>query len=472
MNPSFKQRLDSLEPLLGNDASGIISALGIVEYLENSEAQLLEAMYLSHIGTWPTPPPPSTQGSLMFGLVPYWLHHPPDFIQNYVTQHKVLNLLWTALKVVVPTRLTQANYEALKSSVNDSNGGLVGPDGTIYTDSEYDQLDPEWLWAVLDYLVVTIGKDRAPFGACPQTVTLTGSTPNQVRIAVVGDWGTGIYADNPAVQVMTQINQQAPDYIIHLGDVYYAGTDGDFPPIGEEVNNYLDLWPSTATQKAGTSFMLNSNHEMYSGAKGYFAALGDERFQAQHGASYFALQYGEWTILGLDSAYYDTSAMFMDGSITKGDPNRTQPNWVSKLGLTPSKTIVMTHHNGLSYDGTVQGALWTEINQALGGDPGAWYWGHVHNGIAYTSPTVGNSNTVARCVGHGAFPFANAWGMDEAKPIRYEYYAHTPNSNPKETPRVLNGFMMMTISSTGQITEEWYEQGNPVSVFTKTYSLS
>ena len=467
MNPAFKKNLDSLKHLLGSDASGLISALGIVEYLENSEAQLLQAMYRSNIGNWPTPPPQSTQGSLMFGLVPYWLHYPPEFIQNYVTHHEVLNWLWSGLKVVVPTRLSQANYEALEKAATDQNGGLIGPDGTIYSDSTYDQLDPEWLWAALDYLVVTIGKDRAPFGASPQIVTLSGSSADQVRIAVVGDWGTGIYSYNPAVQVMTQINNLKPDYIIHLGDVYYAGTDDFFPPTGEEVNNYLDLWPSTATQAAGTSFMLNSNHEMYSGAKGYFAALGDDRFQAQYGTSYFALKYGDWTIVGLDSAYYDTSAMFMDGSITKGDPNQIQPNWVKKLGLTPSKTIVMTHHNGLSYDGTSQNGIWCEINEALGGDPAAWYWGHVHDGIAYTTPTVTGSNTIARCVGHGAFPYAKAWGMDEANPIRYEYYAHTPN--PKEPPRVLNGFMMMTITSAGQITEEWYEQGNPLPAFTKSY---
>ncbi len=471
MNPSFKKRLDSLQHLTNSDASAMISALGIAEYLENSEAQLISAMQTSNIGTWPPPiPPPSTQGSLMFGLVPYWLHNPPDFIQNYITHHKVLDWLWNGLKLVVPTRLSQANYDALLKSVNDPNGGLVGPDGTIYTDSTYDQLDPEWLWAVLDYLVVTLGKDRAPFGASPQIVPLSGIATDQVRIAVVGDWGTGIYSDNPAVQVMKQINALKPDYIIHLGDVYYAGTDGDFPPMGEEVNNYLDLWPSTATQAAGTSFMLNSNHEMYSGAKGYFAALGDDRFQSQHGTSYFALTYAGWTIVGLDSAYYDTSAMFMDGSIVKGDPHQIQPNWVKTLGLTPSKTIVMTHHNGLSYDGTSQNGIWCEINQALGGDPAAWYWGHVHDGIAYSSPTISGSNTIARCVGHGAFPYANAWGMDAAKPIRYEYYAHT--ANPKEPPRVLNGFMMMTISSTGQVTEDWYEQGNPIRVFTKSYSLN
>lgn len=460
-------RFDAMNTMLNSDPASLISGTNIVCYLENSEAQLLYAMYKSNIGTWPTPPASPQQGSLMFGLVPYWIHNPPDFIVNYLSQHKVFDWLWKGLEATVPTKLSQANYQALLKSINSPTGGLIGPDGTIYSDSKYDQLDPEWLWAILDYLIVSLGKVRADFGAKPQIVTLSGSSPNQVRIAVVGDWGTGAYSDNPAIQVMNQINALKPDYIVHLGDVYYAGTNDFFPPPGEEVANYLELWPSTVTQAAGTSFMLNSNHEMYSGATGYFDALGDKRFQAQQNTSYFALKYAGWTIVGLDSAYYDTSLMFMDGSIEKGDPNQTQPNWVKALGLDSNKTIVMTHHNGLSYDGTSETGLWAEINQALGGDPAAWYWGHVHDGIAYKSPTITGRNTIARCVGHGAFPYANAWGMNAANPTQYEYYAHTPN--PAEPPRVFNGFMMMTISASGQITEEWYEQQSSTPMFTKTY---
>ncbi|MBL8191866.1 MAG: metallophosphoesterase [Acidobacteria bacterium] len=461
------QSPDALNSLLDQDAASLIANTDIAQYLENSEAQLLEAMYKSHIGNWPSPPAPSKQGSLMFGLVPYWINNPPAFITNYLETHKVFCWLWKGLETTVPTKLTPANYQALLNSTTNPNGGLIGPDGTIYTDSKYDQLDPEWLWAVMDYLIVTIGKVRGNFGGQPQIVSLSGSSASQLRIAIVGDWGTGTYADNPAMQVMNQINSLKPDYIIHLGDVYYAGTNEIFPPPGEESANYLELWPSTKTQAAGTSFMLNSNHEMYSGATGYFDALKDPRFQAQQNTSYFALKYGGWTLVGLDSAFYDTSPMFMDGSIEKGDSNQTQSKWLKGLGLDPSKTIIMTHHNGLAYDGSAETGLWAEINQSLGGDPAAWYWGHVHDGIAYKSPTVTGKNTIARCVGHGAFPYANAWGMDVPNPTLYEYYAHTPN--PSQPPRVYNGFMMMTITSNGLITEQWYEQQNSNPVFTKTY---
>jgi len=53
------------------------------------------------------------------------------------------------------------------------------------------------------------------------------------------------------------------DYIVHLGDVYYAGTELA-PPPGEEMQHFLQMWPA---MPPGRSFTLNSNREMYGGAE-------------------------------------------------------------------------------------------------------------------------------------------------------------------------------------------------------------
>lgn len=262
-----------------------------------------------------------------------------------------------------------------------------------------------------------------------------------------------------------------PDYIIHLGDVYYAGTpDLSFfmPPL-EETLHFLDLWPSTDQLASRRSFALNSNHEMYSGARGLMNDVinGDARFAAQSGKTYFALQYAGWTILGLDTAYYATS-FYMDGSL--GPENGSQAAWINNLmqseNLSSENVIVLTHHNGLRYDGATVKALWSEVRNALGGDPAAWYWGHVHNGVAYTTPNPASLTTIARCVGHGAIPFGDGWGLTRARYV--DYYAHTPNPQGGAN-RVKNGFVLLTLASTGQVTEEFYEQDNPSSVYTTTY---
>jgi len=66
--------------------------------------------------------------------------------------------------------------------------------------------------------------------------------PDQLTIAIAGDFGTGNWgtASNPAPS--TKIAAQAiprlnPNLTIHLGDVYYEGSSS------EETNNLLTLWP-------------------------------------------------------------------------------------------------------------------------------------------------------------------------------------------------------------------------------------
>ncbi len=464
MDPTMPQPADSsIKQRLENDLSLKFSLLKTIKFLEASEYALIQLMVDNQIWIGPVPNNPGGTGDPEWGLIPYWVHCPPTFIQDYIESNDILKDAWRVLEFFLPAQIDTANYNALIARAETE--GIVAADGTIYGDKMYEQLDPRWLFAAANYLIVVHFGDVATFSDKKVAPIPLQSTTNQdsVKIALVGDWGTGPFTDGEAVSLIQQVMGLSPDYLIHLGDVYYAGTTGDFLPPEEEMKNFLDYWPTTAELPAGNSFMLNSNHEMYSGAKGYFyVGLTDERFKQQLCTSYFALQYGGWTILGLDSAYYSSSAMFMDGSL---GTNGVQTNWIQGLNLDPNKVILMTHHNALSADGlTEYTAYWDQVSGALKGDPAAWYWGHVHDGIAYKSPTKCGRTTLARCVGHSAIPYGNAFGV--ASSNQADYYAHTPTAIP---PRVLNGFVLLTISSSGQITEEWFEQGNLTAKFTKTY---
>ncbi len=106
---------------------------------------------------------------------------------------------------------------------------------------------------------------------------------------------------------------------------------------GEEQNNLLAVWPKTSNPD-NLAFTLNSNHEMYAGANGYYGdALlsAGTPFAAQKGLSYFALKLGGWTILGLDSAYFGTSRdAFMSGYL-KNFLHQEQTDWIASLDWTP-----------------------------------------------------------------------------------------------------------------------------------------
>lgn len=454
---------------------------GFLEFLEASEYQLIQLMVANDIWTGLTPiVPPNAEGKgeLEFGIVPYWVNHPPTLVKQILDDIPGLSWIWNhILAGALPTHIDQSNYDAL---VKRAEGiGLVAPDGTIYGEKTYEQLDEKWAYSLVDYLYSIHGPDGKASFKSPSDITvipLDGKSADQVTIAVLGDWGTGPYSDNPSVKVMNQIMDLKPDYIIHLGDVYYAGTPLAYqPPFvyqppAEERDNFLDQWPTADQQKVGTSFTLNSNHEMYSGAHGYYHALEDPRFAAQKNASYFALKYGEWNLVGLDSSYFSSSFLVMVGDI--GDAAGVQQQWLKGLGLDPSKTIVFSHHNAIETDGSGltsdKGAeLWSQVTGALGGDPVAWYWGHVHNGIVYKTPTCNGSSTRCRCLGHAAIPFGKATGLDTPW---VDFFTQTPNPNPAAgPPRVYNGFVLLTIASDGTVTEEYYEQETNRVVYSGCY---
>lgn len=450
---------------LAYDPGLLASTQSLVQFLEASEYLLIQLMVQNKLWIGQVPPNPGGSGELEFGIVPYMVHNPPQFIADFLADHESARYLWHLIELLLPTHIDAANYDALIAAVE--GGGLVGADGTIYGEATYEQLDPNWLWGAVNYLVSYYGGDIVPFStASVSPIALTGATADQVVIALVGDWGTGP-SGAAATAVMQQVVGLAPDYIIHLGDVYYSGTAGDFLPLNEEQANFLNAWPSSTELQAGNSFTLNSNHEMYAGAKGYFqVTLADPRFAQQKNTSYFALQYGGWTLLGLDSAYFSTSPLYMLGSI--GGANGTQAQWIQGLGPTPGKVIVLTHHNGLAFDGSQEETLWGEVNAALGGDPAAWYWGHVHNGVVYATPTVTGRSTLARCLGHGALPFGQAWGISGSSRVSWFEDTLNPGAGPL---RVYNGFVVLTITSGGSVTEAFYQQGTADPVFTNTYQL-
>jgi predicted phosphodiesterase len=294
---------------------------------------------------------------------------------------------------------------------------IVRTDGTLLGTRQWELLDPRWVEALLKWLEYF--DKRAPFVNTPALITI----PNEAVIAIVGDWGTGPFQPNaPSTKVAQQVSAGNPDYTIHLGDVYYAGTN-------EEEQNAMQGWP----QGRLGSFTLNSNHEMYSGGIGYFNEL-KRNFPLQKGTSYFALQNDNWLIIGLDSAYYaDKLNLYMDGNL-----GNEQLAWLSKLPKN-KKLMVLSHHEAYSALGKNQTALYRQVAGALGKDPDYWYWGHLHNGIVYK--TIGNFH--GRCVGHGAIPYGNATELSGDDSV--VWYETESANDPNYPERVLNGYAVIEL---------------------------
>lgn len=296
---------------------------------------------------------------------------------------------------------------------------VVRADGTLLGCRQWELLDPRWNEALIEWLEHLMW--RAEFGTTPAVLEI----PDDVVLGIVGDWGTGLFAtDCAAGKIAKLIAALKPDYTIHLGDVYYAGTQKD------ETNN-MKAWP----QGTRGSFNLNSNHEMYNGAFGYFSEIA-RSFPLQNNTSYFALQNTNWLVIGLDSVYHsDRHNLYMNGKLDQG-----QIDWLAKLPKDGKKVLILSHHEAHSALGKDKTDLFQQVTAALGSEPDYWYWGHLHNGIVYNP--IGKFH--GRCAGHGAIPYGNSIEMENDPTISW---VETDLANDDTYPeRVLNGYAVITLN--------------------------
>ena len=444
---------------------------GIWTYLQDSEQILIDLINGVR-------PPDDAPGSIEFGPVLYMANNDVS-----VATRDFLRRMG-----MPPSKITPQEWQAFLNDIGKAPG-LVAGDGTLYIEGvPYAQLDPNWIELSLVYCIFyrTFPNDRYPFVFSPSAPVISIPSTSSLTIAVMGDWGTGPWHDGsynaPAVLVGNAIRSldPAPMITMHLGDVYYAGTDF------EESPNLLRNFPRGSKY----NFTLNSNHEMYDGANGYFkTALFDRTiFSAQHGYSYFAVKFADWVILGLDSAYFDNrNFMYMDGELVDAH----QHDFIRSLGITPQqKVLVFTHHNGLRIDGNKLSPpssgtpLFDQLCNFLDKrTPDVWYYGHVHNGVVYNQSAPGVQDYVTeyglhpmvRCMGHGSIPYGLGYQVAESTQ-NFDYYVNTPmpKGNPVQANRLLNGFALLKLSN-GTIKEDVYEvpsNGSPaLRKWTKTTSF-
>jgi predicted phosphodiesterase len=240
-------------------------------------------------------------------------------------------------------------------------------------EAKFDKRDVGWAKVFLgwrDYL------DRQPWieAAEPKPV------PNKMRLALFGDWATGLYG----APVSAQSIAKDGDYqvVLHLGDTYYSGDQ-------EEVQACLMRpWPKIpgAIHRA-----LNGNHEMYTGGNAYFQIAVKEFGQS---ASYFALENDHWILAALDTAY--------SGHDLHGRQDQWLQELVEKAGRR--KVVLFSHHQPISIFEDQGPKLVKKLARLLTDQKiFAWYWGHEHRLALYDRHGIWGF--YGRCVGHGGIPY-------------------------------------------------------------------
>jgi hypothetical protein len=202
----------------------------------------------------------------------------------------------------------------------------------------------------------------------------------KAKIAIVGDWGTGLYGA-PVIAKTIAAEPGGFDALLHLGDVYYAGTPK------EVERNFKAFWPKSAGR---LNRALNSNHEMYSGGEGLYKVTMPWFGQR---ATTWSAQTDHWLLVGLDTAY------------SEHDLVHDQARWLQ--GLLDRKgerrMLLFSHHQPYSLLDKQGPKIVAKIGRLL--DRGAvfgWYWGHEHRCVIYEPHPRWKLR--GRCIGHGGFP--------------------------------------------------------------------
>lgn len=312
---------------------------------------------------------------------------------------------------------------------------------------KYDDTDPNWIAAAVEMML----SRRAAYVSWQNLSDFRVQMPDDdLVIGLAGDWGTGLLTSN---QIANQIAARKPHLTIHIGDVYYSGTED------EVRSKFLAHWP----RGSWGSFALNSNHEMYAGGLGYFnVTLKNSDFAAHQQASYFCLYNSKWQIIALDSAYDSAGGVHL---YQNGNLRPEQVEWLRyQLRQAEGRTsVILSHHNPIAIDGTFDQPFFDQVLDAAYEAPFAyWFFGHEHDVAVYRSYTRKGITFLPRCIGHGGIPYSpEAMGM-KANNVFVEWTEQQKYVAPHDTRAGLNGFAMLKLPKNGGVIEETYfdDSGN------------
>jgi predicted phosphodiesterase len=267
---------------------------------------------------------------------------------------------------------------------------------------EFSTCDPLWAKCFLEYEKFRLfTRGQIPYRRYQSLddyiLPLTGKNPAAIKIALIADWGTG---EGPARHLLTEVGRQAPDLLIHLGDIYYSGTSRE---VQERFLNVCRATPGLDIP----IYTLSGNHDMYSGGPGYYWLLD----QLGQPASYWCLRNDDWQLLAMDTGLHDADPMAVTSNLTYLDERELAWQRDKIINAGGRKTIMLSHHQLFSASGGVGN---TPDGKPLALNPrlydafadlldriDMWMWGHEHNLIIYDE-YAGLAR--GRCNGSAAVP--------------------------------------------------------------------
>lgn len=273
---------------------------------------------------------------------------------------------------------------------------------------KYGTCDPLWSTALAIYLAWKASLNAVPYVRYTDMNDFVIPLPNKpdLVLGIIADWGTGL---DDATWLLSEVMKTNPDVLIHLGDIYYAGTADDVR------DNFLKI--VNATGVSIPVYTLSGNHDMYSGGGPYYWLLSQLNAapslqQYQQKASHFCLRSANWQLLAMDTGLHDCDPFTVNSNLTFLDPKEVLWHGDKLTNAGGRNTVLLSHHqlftafgdgvgqdsNGdsLAYNPDLLKAFQPYLNNVA-----LWLWGHEHN-FEFFNPYVGLNK--GRCIGASAIP--------------------------------------------------------------------
>jgi hypothetical protein len=327
-------------------------------------------------------------------------------------------------------KMARKNLGNFDGMLHSGLGAHFRAGGSRYSETTYDPLNallPSHLTHWISHVARFWFRKKCAFRDWSEPGKGTGVFPiaEKATLSLLGDWGTGT---DEAQKVGERVAEFAPDYTIHLGDVYFVGDQTEIREnfLGERTSPYEPVkWPMG---RIG-SFALSGNHEAYARGYGYFESILPRMGLRESGAywgagqwaSFFCLENKFWRIVALDTGYnsiaFDWGRMPVLGKSKwlresvhlKPKCNLPEPvmRWVEQVVKPDADRrglILLTHHGCYSAFGEWYQIPAVQLARTIH-RPVIWFWGHEHKLGIYDRYSIRNGiEAYGRCIGHAGMP--------------------------------------------------------------------
>lgn len=265
----------------------------------------------------------------------------------------------------------------------------------------YSSRDPDWLKCIATYTEYYGRGEKPQYHNWKvegnhdlNYSVISHRLKNNARVGIIGDWGTGMEDARKLLEAMLDLNVDA---VIHLGDVYYSGTDWEFQ------HHIVDAFEQAFAHsgKRVPVFSIPGNHDYYSGGKGFYekALSLNNSPQLEQGwqqeASYFCLRTEDdtWQFLGMDTGLNGRYLLHYP-PLAPVTPylEDSEIEWhQDKLKNFTGTTILLSHHQLFSQHIKLEdqpNESWLNHNLLTTFDSffdriAIWFWGHEHNLVLF-----------------------------------------------------------------------------------------